>query len=153
MNQPNGNFSAISVIIPVYNESKYIDSLMKSLIDENENLADFYLLEGGSQDDTAERIKKWQQLFPFIYKVDNPGRYVSFGFNAVFPVTKGKYIALLGAHAEYPKDFLQLAKSILDSNECDAVGGPLIQKGRTPKGVAIAYAMSSPMGVGNTAFR
>lgn len=148
------SFVEISVLIPVLNEVHHLDDLLDSLIDKNDlALCEFFLIDGGSTDGTHEKIAAWQKRFPFVHKVDNNKKYANFGFNKAFPLTKGRYIAFLGAHAEYPVHFLNKAKRCLNNNECDAVGGPLIQKAKSPKGDAIAYAMSSKFGVGDTEFR
>jgi len=59
----------------------------------------------------------------------------------------------MGAHAEYPENYFQKGLAILDAGEADAVGGPLIQKGKTGKAQVIAFCMSSKFGVGDTEFR
>jgi GT2 family glycosyltransferase len=85
--------------------------------------------------------------------IDNPKKYVSYGFNKAFAESKGKYIGLLGAHTYYPKSYYQSALQALETEDCDVVGGPLLQVGKGSMGKAIAYCMSTKMGVGNTAFR
>lgn len=144
----------ISVLIPILNEVRHLDELLNSLIDQNDlGLCEFFLIDGGSTDGTHEKIVAWQKRVPFIYLIQNTQKYANFGFNKAFPLTKGRYIAFLGAHAEYPLHFLNNSIKYLNNNTCDAVGGPLIQKAKSIKGVAIAYAMSSKFGVGDTEFR
>ncbi|MEZ4944353.1 MAG: glycosyltransferase family 2 protein [Cyclobacteriaceae bacterium] len=143
-----------SVFIPILNEVNHLDTLLSSLIDGKDYEAtEFFLIDGGSTDGTMDLIKAWQTKHPFIYLLDNPKQYANFAFNHAFPLSKGKYIAFIGAHAEYPPNYFESGKKYLDANECDVVGGPLIQKGRSVKGKAIAFAMSSRLGVGNTEFR
>jgi len=144
----------ISVLIPILNELNHINALLAGLIQENQSHSiEFFLIDGGSTDGTLEKIEEWKKKYAGVYLISNPKRYANFAFNAAYPNTKGKYIAFIGAHAEYPSDFFKTGKQYLDTNECDAVGGPLIQKGKSEKGKAIAYAMSSNMGVGDTEFR
>lgn len=144
----------ISVLIPILNEVHHIDGLLTGLIHDNQSHSiEFFLIDGGSTDGTLEKIEGWKKGHDGIYLIANPKRYANFAFNAAYPNTKGKYIAFIGAHAEYPEDFFSTGKQHLDANECDVVGGPLIQKGRSEKGEAIARAMSSKLGVGDTEFR
>lgn len=145
---------AVSVLIPILNEVHHLDDLLSGLIDQSESRQyEFFLIDGGSTDGTHEKIAAWQQRFSFIHRVDNPQRYANFGFNKAFALTTGRYIAFLGAHAEYPSHFLKTGIQYLDEDQCDAVGGPLIQKAKSGKGLAIAHAMSSKFGVGDTEFR
>lgn len=144
----------ISVFIPILNEVNHLDSLLVSLIEGKECSAmEFFLIDGGSTDGTIDLIKSWQKKYPFIYHVHNKKKYANFAFNISYPLSKGRYIAFIGAHAEYQPNYFKLGKEYLDANKCDVVGGPLIQKGRSIKGKAIAFAMSSKLGVGNTEFR
>jgi GT2 family glycosyltransferase len=85
--------------------------------------------------------------------IDNPGRYATPGFNRAYKVSSGRYIAFVGAHALYPQNYFSSALHYLQAGECDAVGGPLKQEGKTRMGKAIALVMSSRMGVGDTEFR
>jgi GT2 family glycosyltransferase len=92
-------------------------------------------------------------LYPTVRLIDNPDKTATHGFNTAYKHAKGKYIAFVGAHAEYDNDYFKQALSYLEKNECDAVGGPLNQAGKGNQGEAIALVMSSKFGVGNTEFR
>lgn len=140
----------ISVVIPVLNEEKHIEDLLTSLYCKNNCSIEVFVCDAGSTDNTLSIIKKL--TFPNLHIIHNTQKYVSFAFNKVFDQTRGKYIALLGAHAIYPEKYFDTAIEYLQ-NECDVVGGPLIQLGKTITGNAIAFAMSSKFGVGGTPFR
>lgn len=144
----------VSVIIPILNEAMHLDTLLSGLMNKKERIAiELFLIDGGSTDGTINLIKDWQFKYPFIHQIDNPKKYANFAFNVAYPGSRGKYVAFIGAHAEYPPNYFESGKKYLDANECDIVGGPLIQKGRSVRGKAIAFAMSSRLGVGNTEFR
>ena len=144
----------VSGLIPILNEVNHLDDLLSSLMEKGKvGEIEFFLIDGGSTDGTLEKIKAWQKKYPDIHHVANPRKFANFAFNEAFPLTKGKYVAFMGAHAEYPDNFFSIGKQYLDTNECDVVGGPLIQKGKSEKGKAIAHAMSSKLGVGDTEFR
>ena len=143
----------LSIIIPIYNEEKYIGHLLESITGINSVNKEFFLVDGGSTDGTLEIIDKHKRQNENIHLIHNPERFVSHGFNKAFPLTKGKYITLLGAHAIYPNSFFETGIPYLESGECDVVGGPLQQLGKTETGQAIAYCMSSKFGVGGSEFR
>lgn len=140
----------ISVIIPTLNEEKYIGALISRLTNTNTCELEIFVCDAGSSDRTREIVLAFEH--PNVHLRDNPKKYVSHAFNDTFPITKGKYIALLGAHASYPEHYFDYALTYLN-NECDVVGGPLIQLGKSDTGKAIAAAMSSKFGVGGTEFR
>lgn len=143
----------VSVIVPVLNESRYLESMVSSILSKGSVSKEILLVDGGSTDDTKEVIEKLTARYPQVSYIYNPERFVSPGFNKAFRSTKGKYIAFLGAHAVYPDTFFDLAIHHLTTENCDAVGGPLKQIGKSGKGTAIAYCMSQRIGVGNTEFR
>lgn len=140
----------VSIIIPTLNEEKYIEDLIINLVDANDCSVELFICDAGSTDKTRQIVNNLRKENVFL--LDNPRKYVSFAFNDTFPKTKGKYVALLGAHANYPPHYFDYAIEHLNT-ECDVVGGPLIQLGKNASGNAIACAMSSKFGVGGTAFR
>lgn len=140
----------VSIIIPTLNEEKYINDLIINILNGNNCSFEVFVCDAGSTDKTRQIITNLH--YENVYLVDNPRKYVSSAFNDIFPKTKGKFIALLGAHANYPPHYFDHAIEYLNT-ECDVVGGPLIQLGKNTSGIAIACAMSSKFGVGGTEFR
>lgn len=143
----------LSVIIPVYNEEKYIRTLIESLLVDEGIEKEIFLVDGGSTDKTIDIIENFQKARKNIFLVPNFKKYVSPGFNQAFKLSRGRYVTLMGAHAHYPENFFKNGLKYLQHDECDVVGGPLKQEGKTKVGKAIAYAMSSKFGVGGTEFR
>lgn len=143
----------LSVIVPVLNESAHIERMAATLLALDSTPKEVLLTDGGSADDTRERIRSLAAQNPDVRLVENPDRYVSQGFNRAYRVARGEYVALVGAHAEYPEHYFERCIAAIESGRCDACGGFLIQRGKTPMGCAIAHAMSSRFGVGDTAFR
>jgi succinoglycan biosynthesis protein ExoA len=140
----------VSVIIPVLNEEKHIAELLSSIYHANDCSIEVFVCDAGSTDQTISILSNLR--FPNLHIEHNPKKFVSFAFNNTFEKTKGRYVALLGAHAHYPKHYFDHAIHYLQT-ECDVVGGPLVQLGKTLSGKAIALAMSSKFGVGGTEFR
>lgn len=143
----------VSVIVPVLNEEKHIVKLMDALARQTYPFLEFLLTDGGSTDATAGLISERSNKDPRFKIIHNPHRYVSHGFNLALKEARGNFIAFLGAHAVYPENYIELGCRILKNNIADAVGGPLRHEGLSPAGKAIALAMTSGFGVGNTAFR
>ncbi len=143
----------VSVIVPVLNEARFIESMVTSILSKGYISKEILLVDGGSTDQSKQVIESLILNYPEVVYIENKHKFVSHGFNRAFPISSGKYIAFLGAHALYPDNFFDLAVHLLSTEVCDAVGGPLNQIGRTERGKAIAYSMSHPIGVGNTEFR
>lgn len=143
----------LSVIIPTYNEVDNIGKLVQSLNEMDDLDKEIIFSDGGSDDGTRQKIAEAAEIYGNIVLVDNPGRYVSHAFNHACKVAKGSYIALIGAHAVYPADYFRVCAEHLDAGTCDAAGGFLLHRGRGATGEAIACAMSTKFGVGDTEFR
>lgn len=142
----------IAIVCPVLNEFPFIENLVKSFTADSIP-KEIYFVDAGSTDGSRELIEKLSKTFSQVKLIDNPEKHVSEGFNKVYKISTSKYISLLGAHAIYPDKFFENALRYLESNECDVVGGPLVQYGKTETGKIIAKCMSHRFGVGNTEFR
>ncbi len=143
----------LSIICPTYNERDYIDLLAERFCADDGIEKEVLITDGGSTDGTRERVGELMKKYPNLKFVDNPKRTSTHAFNVAFKISSGMYVAFVGAHAEYDINYFKHAIHYLDGNECDAVGGPLHQSGKTMAGKAIALVMNSKMGVGNTEFR
>ncbi len=143
----------LSVIVPAYNEVDNIGKLVQSLNGMDDLDKEIIFSDGGSSDGTREKIAEAAEKYGNIVLVDNPGRYVSHAFNHACKIAKGSYIALIGAHSVYPADYFRVCIEHLDAGLCDAAGGFLVHQGKGSTGEAIAYAMSTKFGVGDTEFR
>jgi len=143
----------ISIVIPVLNESAYINELLKSIINLDHIEKEILIVDGGSSDNTRKIVTNLSLVNTEIKLINNAKRFVSNGFNMAFRQAQYKYISLVGAHAIYPPNYFSHCIKAIASGECDAAGGFLIQKGKTPMGKAIAQVMSSRFGVGDTPFR
>jgi GT2 family glycosyltransferase len=143
----------LSVVCPTYNEIAFINTLVENLCYDDGLDKEVFIVDGGSVDGTKERVKLLMKKYPSLRLVENPLKTSTHAFNLGFGISTGDYVAFVGAHATYEKNYFTNGIKYLDLNECDAVGGPLKQEGKTPKAKAIANVMSSKLGVGNTEFR
>lgn len=143
----------LSIVIPLLNEIDFIDQLVESLTIYDGVAREILLTDGGSTDGTVERIKEIEKANPTVRYINNKEKYVSQAFNTAYAQAKGDYIGLLGAHASYSSNYFTEAVKHLDADECDAIGGILIHKGRTELAKTISKCMTSMFGVGNTSVR
>lgn len=143
----------LSVIVPTLNEQDYIEQLIHSINSFDSTSKEIIIADGGSQDNTKEKIRNLKENGTPIHLVNNAKRFVSHGFNKAYKQTSGNYISLVGAHAQYPPNYFSTCIEAIESGECDVAGGFLSQQGKTSMGEAIAGAMSSRFGVGDTPFR
>ena len=143
----------LSVICPTYNEIDFIDALIDNLCFNDGLEKEILIVDGGSVDGTIEKVKLLMNKYSSLKLLENPSRTSTHAFNIGYKYSTGEFIAFVGAHANYDKNYFTSGLDCLRRNECDVVGGPLKQKGKSLAGKAIARVMSSKLGVGNTEFR
>jgi len=142
----------LSIIIPVRNEAEYIEQAIESFIQDTAD-KEIWICDTGSTDGTLQILNSLALKYEQVKIFNSQHKSVSKVFNEVFPLTKGEYISLLGAHAKYSSHYFSTGIKYLVKDECDSIGGPLVQQGKSNMGKAIAYCMGTKFGVGNTPFR
>ena len=151
------NLSFVSVVIPCRNEEKFIGKCLDSIItqDYQKDRIEILIIDGMSEDKTREIVNCYIHQCPYIKLFDNPKKITPFALNTGIKKARGEIIIRMDAHATYKEDYV--SKCIKYLNECNAdnVGGVMITlpMNDTLVGRAIVRALSSPFGVGNSAFR
>ena len=146
----------VSVIIPVYNEERYIENCIQSLLEQDypQNKMEFLFLDGRSTDKTVQIIDTFlEQYSSLIRIIENPNRTQSYAMNIGIIEAKGKYILRLDAHADYNKHYISECVRLLETGLYQNVGGVADTKARSKFGEVVALIMSSRFGVGNSQFR
>lgn len=146
----------VSVVIPVFNEEKYIDSCIKSMINQDfpSELMEWIFVDGCSKDGTKSIIEGYKQNMPNLISIyDNPNRVQSYAMNIGIRHARGKYIIRLDAHSEYAFDYISKCVHYLETTDEDNVGGIALTRSKGFVGNAIALMLSSKFGVGNSEFR
>lgn len=147
----------VSVIMPVYNEGKYIKKCIDSLLKQDypKEKMEWIFVDGNSKDDTINIINEYCANWPCLIRVlNNPKKIVPYGMNIGIAASRGKYIIRLDAHADYRKDYIsKCVFNLENNNEADNVGGLAETKANGFIGQCIAKMLSSKFGVGNSAFR
>jgi glycosyltransferase involved in cell wall biosynthesis len=118
------------------------------------------VIDGASSDETPriveELIEKRRQeghVHPVMTLLNNPGHTVPASMNMGIRQAKGEIIARVDGHAIIAEDYLSRCIEVLNETGASVVGGPIETIGTDSLSRTIALAMSTPYGVGNSAFR
>ena len=153
----NKKVGTVSVIIPVYNEEKYINGLIESLKKQDYDKEKFEVIfiDGNSKDKTIDIIKEKLNLKENDkYKIlVNPDKITPKSVNIGIKEAKNEIIIRLDAHSEYPSNYISKCVYYLNNTDADNVGCLCHPEGKTRIGKAIANVVSSKFGVGNSSFR
>ncbi|UFN50478.1 glycosyltransferase family 2 protein [Roseomonas sp. OT10] len=152
-----GEVPFVSVAVPVLNESHYIQPCLESLRGQwPEGRFEVLVLDGGSRDDTREKVEAMMPGFPGLRLLDNPRRLQSAAVNlaARLATPEAGILVRADAHAVYPPDFLVKVVGALRSQRgATSVVVPMVTEGRIGLQRAIAAAQNSRFGNGGSAHR
>lgn len=147
----------LSVVCPVYNEAKYIDVCIQSILDQEYPKEDLEVLfvDGISLDGTREIILNYAERYPFIKLLDNPRRIVPVAMNLGIKAAIGDVIIRLDAHALYPSNYFSVLVESLFELKADNVGAACRTDvlNKNQRTLAIREVLSNKFGVGNSTFR
>jgi len=137
----------VSVLMPVRNEQAHIVEAIDSVLQQQVSL-ELLVIDGMSTDRTVELVRGIDD--PRVRILSNPKRTIPAALNVGLSHARGTFVARVDAHAKVNPDYLRLGVGQLEDPEVAAAGGIRIAVAGTPTGQAIAAALSSPFGVGNS---
>jgi len=101
----------ITVVMPVYNEGRFIEQTLRQLLAQ-EYPADRYeilVADGMSTDTTREMVRTLANEYPQIKLLDNPKRKSSAGRNVGFQNGRGEYFLVVDGHCYIPNNHCSIA--------------------------------------------
>jgi len=140
----------ISVVIPCYNEAKFIKKSIESLIDDYflKN-CEFIIVDGMSDDGTQEVVKSFKKKNLRLKLLENKKKIQAYGLNLGISKAKGEIIVRADAHCLYPPGYIKKCVELLDSTGASNVGGIMLPQGASMNQKAISMALMHPVGVGD----
>ena len=148
------NVHKVSIICPVYNEEKFIDRCIKSILEQDypQDSLEVLFVDGRSTDQTRDIINSYLKDFPFIRLLDNPKQVVPFAMNKGIQESKGEVIIRIDGHCTYPTNYISELVRYLYELDADNVGGVWNTQPANDRAIcqAIALASSHPFGVGGS---
>ncbi len=155
--KPVNKSASLSIIIPCYNEEKYIEKCLGSIVSQihDNDSVEVIVVDGLSTDATAKILMDYEKKYPFIRYIKNPRRITPVALNVGIQESKGDFILILGSHSMIGKDFIRKNIETLLERDVDCVGGVLetIPSSESLCARGIALALGHPFGVGNSQFR
>ena len=119
----------ISVVIPAYNEEKYLATCLESLKQYGGDVAEILVVNNGSSDKTAAVAGQ----FSGVRVVDEVVKGTSNARQRGFLETKGDIIAYLDADTRMPAHWLEKIKASFEADQrLVAVSGPYVYDGLSP---------------------
>ena len=139
-----------TVVIPARNEERFIGRCLESVLAQTHQNIEILVVDGDSDDRTRAIVTEIAARDPRVRLLDNPRRIVPSALNVGLAEAKGKWFVRIDAHATIGPTYVERALAHLRSGRCGAVGGRVDPVGETAAGRAIAVAMCSKFGIGNS---
>jgi glycosyltransferase involved in cell wall biosynthesis/nitroreductase len=145
----------VSVIIPTYNEEKFISKCLSSILNQDYPKEKFEIIvvDGMSTDATCKIVERYMQFHSNIRLTQNESRFTSTAMNIGIHLASSQVIMRMDGHAEAPRNYISQSVDCLVNKKTDAVGCLMETIGGGYWGQRIALALSSPFGVGNARYR
>lgn len=145
--------------MPARNEAGYISNALEAIYKQDypSELIEVIVADGMSDDGTLEQINLFITNHPGcnIRVIENKERIVPTALNKAIKLCNNDIIIRLDAHSVYPHNYVSRLVDGLHKYEAHNIGGVFrtLPVNDSLISRAIAYAMSSPFGVGNSYHR
>jgi glycosyltransferase involved in cell wall biosynthesis len=96
----------LSIITPVYNGEKFIESCLKVVIEQNCSDIEHIIVDGGSSDRTVKIIQQYARIYPHLRWISEKDKGQSDALNKGIKLAKGKIIAILNVDDRYEANVL-----------------------------------------------
>jgi len=141
----------VSVIMPVLNEEGHLEDAVKSVLAQNFE-GELLLALGPSSDKTDEIAERLAKHDKRIRLVPNPRGLTTVGMNLAIKVSRHEFIVRVDAHSEPRENYIARGVEILEETKADLVGGIMAARGKTLFQKAVAWAYTSPFGLGSASY-
>lgn len=109
----------VSIIVPIYNISKYLEKCIESVISQTYKNIEILLVNDGSTDNCLEICKKYKKLDKRIKIINKKNGGLSDARNAGLKCASGEYIFFLDGDDFISKDTIEYLVSLLEERNAD----------------------------------
>jgi succinoglycan biosynthesis protein ExoA len=148
---------SVTVVVPARNEEPFIERCIASILgsDYPGDRLEVVVVDGQSDDRTVEIVRRLADRDSRVRLIENPRRVTPVAMNLGVGAAHGEVVFFACAHSEaFLPDYFRRCVGILQEHpEVWCAGGACVATGEGLAGRAIAAAMSSPVGAGNSHYR
>lgn len=109
----------ISIVVPTYNNDKYINDCIESVVQQSYPNIELLIIDDGSSDKTIETIQLWQNQHHNIYMYRHAHSGVSASRNLGIAKAKGEYIFFIDADDTIQNNCIQTLFDIANTTSSD----------------------------------
>ncbi|MDB9474269.1 glycosyltransferase family 2 protein [Dolichospermum circinale] len=112
----------ISIVTPSYNQGQFIEETIRSVLLQGYPNLEYIIIDGGSNDNSVEIIKKYEQYL--TYWISEADRGQSHAINKGWEKCTGDYLAWINSDDCYISNALSCAIKRFIEYKCDFIYGP-----------------------------
>ena len=111
----------ISIIMPVYNTELYLAQSIESVINQTNVSLELICIDDGSEDDSLNILRKYENLYPQIRVVVQPHSGLSIARNTGIHLAKGRYIYFMDSDDYLEDKAISYMVEMCDKNSLDVL--------------------------------
>jgi len=114
----------VSIITPSYNQGKYLEQTIQSVLDQTYKNIEYMVIDGGSTDNTVDIIKKYEKRI--AYWISEPDRGQADAINKGFKLANGELVCWLNSDDIIYPDFVEKrVKQFAENPDTDMIYGDI----------------------------
>lgn len=146
----------VTIIIPVYNEERYLGACLESIArgTYHPNKLEVLVVDGASEDRTRDVALSFERHFNRLVVIHNPDRLKPISLNMGIRQASADVIMRLDAHAQYDPLYIENSVRHLLDGSAENVGGIReTARGTGALSVGIGESISHPFAAGDAQYR
>ncbi|MCR9222558.1 MAG: glycosyltransferase [Hyphomonas sp.] len=108
--------SLVSVVMPSFNQAKFIEQSVRSVLDQSHTNVELIVQDGQSTDGTCEKLETLQQEFDRLSWISEPDDGPADAINKAFSIARGEIIGWLNSDDLYSRGAVARAVEAFDQN-------------------------------------
>ena len=150
--EPTPRTANASVAVPARNEERWIGACLDSILGQTHRDLEVLVADGASTDGTRALVERYAERDSRVMLLDNPRRTTATSLNACLAAASAPYLVRVDAHSEIPPHYVERGLALIRDGRWGGVGGRKDGVGEGAAGRAIAAALGSRFGVGNSVY-
>lgn len=145
----------VSIVMPMRNEEHFLTQCLESIVknDYPKDRFEILIVDGLSTDKSRSIVKEFTDRYKNIRLLNNPKRIRVTANNIGIREARGEIVISMDAHVWYASDYIRKCVELLQTTGAANVGGQQKAVGYNYVTKAIAFATTTPFGIGDAEFR